>query len=372
MTLSSTPSRSPLPSLLRNSPPQAAAPPQALNQALRILSGPLTSLSAPVTREDGTAWLLPHPLNASAPSLQHRGCTTHHEKDACGLAMVATLRGTAGHDIIATALEALRNLEHRGAVGSDAGTGDGAGIIPRSRMPSCARSSTSSCPPWAATPSASPSCPSTARARAEVKEGIEKLAAEEDLTVLGWRDVPIQPGELGKLARGAMPAFEQLFLQSSVSTQGNASRHRPRPPDVPPAQARRARASRLLPVAVVPHDRLQGHGHDAPARAVLPRPVRRAVRVQARPRALAVLDEHVPVVAARAAVPHDRAQRRDQHRAGQPQLDARPSVPARVRGLLGDLRPFCRSSLRARATRPRSTRSSSCSPSPAAPCRTRS
>ena len=40
------------------------------------------------------------------------------EKDACGLAMVATLRGTAGHDIIEMALSSLRNLEHRGAVGS--------------------------------------------------------------------------------------------------------------------------------------------------------------------------------------------------------------------------------------------------------------
>lgn len=55
------------------------------------------------------------------------------DRDACGLAMVATLRGSAGHDIIATALDALRNLEHRGAVGSDAGTGDGAGIL--SQMP---------------------------------------------------------------------------------------------------------------------------------------------------------------------------------------------------------------------------------------------
>ena len=51
------------------------------------------------------------------------------EKDACGLAMVATLRGEAGHDIIDLALTALRNLEHRGAIGSDAGTGDGAGIL---------------------------------------------------------------------------------------------------------------------------------------------------------------------------------------------------------------------------------------------------
>lgn len=50
------------------------------------------------------------------------------EKDACGLAMVATLRGYAGHDIVDMALSSLRNLEHRGAVGSDAGTGDGAGI----------------------------------------------------------------------------------------------------------------------------------------------------------------------------------------------------------------------------------------------------
>ncbi|MFA4841585.1 MAG: hypothetical protein WC580_07740, partial [Agrococcus sp.] len=52
-----------------------------------------------------------------------------HERDSCGLAMVATTRGTAGHDIVALALDALRNLEHRGAVGSDAGTGDGAGIL---------------------------------------------------------------------------------------------------------------------------------------------------------------------------------------------------------------------------------------------------
>ena len=51
------------------------------------------------------------------------------DRDACGLAMVATLRGTPGHDIVETALNALRNLEHRGAVGSDAGTGDGAGIL---------------------------------------------------------------------------------------------------------------------------------------------------------------------------------------------------------------------------------------------------
>src|SRR5690606_10123514 len=51
------------------------------------------------------------------------------ERDACGLASVVSLSGDASHRIISLALEALENLEHRGAVGSDAGTGDGAGIL---------------------------------------------------------------------------------------------------------------------------------------------------------------------------------------------------------------------------------------------------
>src|SRR5512135_2781694 len=52
-----------------------------------------------------------------------------HEHDACGVAFVATMRGEPGHDIVEYALTALRNLEHRGAVGAEADTGDGAGIL---------------------------------------------------------------------------------------------------------------------------------------------------------------------------------------------------------------------------------------------------
>ena len=51
------------------------------------------------------------------------------EHDACGLASVVSLTGEASHRIVELALEALENLEHRGAVGSDAGTGDGAGVL---------------------------------------------------------------------------------------------------------------------------------------------------------------------------------------------------------------------------------------------------
>ena len=70
----------------------------------------------------------PFQRNSRVPAAQGL-YNPRHEKDACGLAMVATLRGTAGHDIVTQALDALRHLEHRGAVGSDAGTGDGAGIV---------------------------------------------------------------------------------------------------------------------------------------------------------------------------------------------------------------------------------------------------
>ena len=64
---------------------------------------------------------------------------------------------------------------------------------------------------------------------------------------------------------------------------------------------------------------------------VLPRPLRRALRLSAGPGALALLDQHLPVLAAGAPLPADRAQRRDQHREGQPQLDARPRGAAAER-----------------------------------------
>src|SRR3712207_4535501 len=51
------------------------------------------------------------------------------EHDACGVAFVATLTGLPSHSIVRQGLEALRNLDHRGATGSDPLTGDGAGIL---------------------------------------------------------------------------------------------------------------------------------------------------------------------------------------------------------------------------------------------------
>src|SRR4051812_369655 len=137
------------------------------------------------------------------------------EKDACGLAMVATLRGTAGHDIIDAALDALRHLEHRGAVGSDAGTGDGAGIItqiPDAFLRAVAGFDLPDAGTYAVGLGFLPIDP---RERNALKAAVAAIAEEEDLEVLGWRSVPTDASTIGALARGAMPAFEQLFLTST-------------------------------------------------------------------------------------------------------------------------------------------------------------
>lgn len=137
------------------------------------------------------------------------------EKDACGLAMVATLRGTPGYDIIETALNALRNLEHRGAVGSDAGTGDGAGIL--IQLPDAfLRSKLSETLPAAGEYGAGLVFESTDSGQRDTeRKKLEALALSENLRVIAWRDVPTNPDSLGELARQAMPFISQVFIEST-------------------------------------------------------------------------------------------------------------------------------------------------------------
>ena len=137
------------------------------------------------------------------------------DRDSCGLAMVATLRGTPGHDIVDMALRALRNLEHRGAVGSDAGTGDGAGIITQIPHEFLAAEVDFSLPAkgeYAVGCAFLPGNPADALAE---RHAIEAIAEQEGLEVLGWRDVPVRPETIGEQARATMPSFAQLFLQKA-------------------------------------------------------------------------------------------------------------------------------------------------------------
>ena len=145
------------------------------------------------------------------------------ERDACGLAMVATLRGTPGHDIIELALDALRNLEHRGAVGSDAGTGDGAGIITQVPDAFLREVLPFALPAAGRYAVGNAFLPDEDGPRAEVKAVVERLAAEEDLIVLGWRPVPVDPDAIGALARDSMPVIEQLVVSSTRGTSDGAT-----------------------------------------------------------------------------------------------------------------------------------------------------
>lgn len=137
------------------------------------------------------------------------------EHDACGVAFVVSIKGNSSHDIVEMGLTALGNMEHRGASGAEPNTGDGAGIliqIPHDffstvvnfNLPNFGHYSTGL----------------TFFDRdldiAEAKETLEKIAAEEDLTILGWRSVPTDNSTLGKAAKDVEPIIEQLFLASAA------------------------------------------------------------------------------------------------------------------------------------------------------------
>ncbi|MDQ6715562.1 MAG: glutamate synthase subunit alpha, partial [Actinomycetota bacterium] len=139
-----------------------------------------------------------------------------HEHDACGVALVATMRGRAGHDIVEHAMTALRNLDHRGATGADPLVGDGAGIL--TQVPDAFLREVVDFPlPLAGAYAVGLAfLPVDEQARAEVVGTIEQIAAQESLKVLGWRDVPVSADLVGDVARECMPHFAQLFVSSAV------------------------------------------------------------------------------------------------------------------------------------------------------------
>ena len=139
-----------------------------------------------------------------------------NEHDACGVAMVATLNKVATHEIVEKALTALRNLEHRGASGAEPDSGDGAGIL--IRVPDAFYQDV--------TDFDLPRANAYATGIAFIAQGVElrqeiaKIADEEGLVVLGWRDLPINAASLGKTALSVMPRFEQLFIAGKNKEEG--------------------------------------------------------------------------------------------------------------------------------------------------------
>lgn len=136
------------------------------------------------------------------------------ERDACGVGFIAHRQNRANHEILAKAVTALTCLEHRGGCSADQDSGDGAGIL--------------TAIPWelfqqeginvADTGNIAVGMiflPQDQESAQKAKAIFEQVAVEENLTVLGWRVVPVNPEVLGVQARENQPQIEQVFLASS-------------------------------------------------------------------------------------------------------------------------------------------------------------
>ncbi|GAA4286472.1 glutamate synthase large subunit [Georgenia daeguensis] len=140
------------------------------------------------------------------------------EHDACGVAFVATLRGTPGRDIVDAGLTALLNLDHRGAVGAEENTGDGAGLLTQVPDAFLREVAGFALPPagrYAVGLVFLPGPDEEDAGRDAAVARIEEIAAEEHLTVLGWRDVPTDPSMIGPSALESMPTFRQVFVSAA-------------------------------------------------------------------------------------------------------------------------------------------------------------
>ena len=124
-----------------------------------------------------------------------------NEHDACGVAFVATLTGEPSHIIIEQALTALRNLNHRGASGADPDSGDGAGITTQIPDAFLRQVCDFELPEPGRYAVGTAFLPTDVEAADEARVHIAKLAAEEDLRVVGWRDLPTQADLIGPIAR---------------------------------------------------------------------------------------------------------------------------------------------------------------------------
>ena len=146
-------------------------------------------------------------LFSTVPSAQGLYDPTQ-ERDSCGVAMVATLKRKATHEIVSQGLTALRNMEHRGATGAEPDSGDGAGIllcIPDAfyrevvdfKLPEIGKYATGII---------------FIDKSFDDRSALEAIADEEGVKIIGWRELPIDTKSIGKTALSVMPKFEQIFL----------------------------------------------------------------------------------------------------------------------------------------------------------------
>ena len=158
-------------------------------------------------------------IKSSAP--QNQGLyDKRNEKDACGVGFVAHIKGKKSHEIVQQGLTLLTNLTHRGATGYDPKLGDGAGLLmqmPDTFMRSEAAKLNISLPEAGKYAVGNLFLPQDAKNRAAVEAIITKIISEENQTLLGWRDVPVNNSNIADAARDVEPCMRQVFVGSQAS-----------------------------------------------------------------------------------------------------------------------------------------------------------
>ncbi len=145
-----------------------------------------------------------------------------YEHDACGVGFVADLSGRHSHDVVAQAITVLRNLDHRGAKGSDPDTGDGAGILTQIPDEMFRSVCGFSLPDPGCYAAGMAFLPAGMADRAAAMAAVERIAGREGLAVLGWRDIPHDPAHCGSGSRAVLPHLAQLFVTSPGGERGLA------------------------------------------------------------------------------------------------------------------------------------------------------
>ncbi|OQX60004.1 MAG: glutamate synthase large subunit [Helicobacteraceae bacterium 4484_230] len=142
------------------------------------------------------------------------------EHDACGVGFVAHLKGKASHDIVQKGIELLINLEHRGAVGAEKNTGDGAGILtqmPDKFMRRIAKENGFELPEFGHYAVGVVYVPKDPEAYEETKSIVENCVEEMGQEIIGWRRVPTANDTLGETAKVIEPYVYHLFIKRDPS-----------------------------------------------------------------------------------------------------------------------------------------------------------
>ena len=140
------------------------------------------------------------------------------EHDSCGVGFIVDMKGRKSHTIVRKALQVLINLEHRGAKGCEANTGDGAGItmqVPDEFLRTEGKKLGITLPPAGRYGVGMVFLPRDAESRRRCEELLASAVERTGQKVLGWRDVPTDNSPIGNSAKAVEPAFRQVFVAAS-------------------------------------------------------------------------------------------------------------------------------------------------------------